>query len=83
MEVEVEEDLEVEVEEALEVEVEEVLGAEEEETGVEEEDFEEVEVVVEDSGPLEMKGASVDEGVSVALLEAVEVDEEGSEGAKG
>jgi len=38
----VEEEVEVEVEEALEVE--EVLEAEEEETGVEEGDFEEVEV---------------------------------------
>lgn len=38
---------------------------------------------MEDSGLLEVKEASVDEGVAVALLEEEEEDEEGSEGAKG
>lgn len=62
-------------------EEEEALEEEEVETEVEEEDFEEVEVVAaEDSGPLEVMVASVDEGADVALLEAGE-DEEGSEGA--
>lgn len=62
-------------------EEEEDLEEEEEETVEEEEDFEEVEVVaVEDSGPLEVMVASVDEGEDVALLGAGE-DEEGSEGA--
>lgn len=40
-------------------------------------------IKVEDSGPLEVKEASVDEGVVVVLLEEEEEDEEGSEGAKG
>lgn len=64
--------------EALEEE-EEALEEEEVETEVEEEDFEEVEVVAaEDSGPLEVMVAFVDEVAAGGLLEA----EEGSEGAK-